>query len=50
MPRRDNFDVARVLLSKAIEDEVLVRIVVENPEIGDASIAVRQVTWGRLRA
>jgi HEPN domain-containing protein len=38
MPRRDNFDVARVLLGKAIEDEVLVRTVVENPEIGDAIV------------
>ncbi|HTA96010.1 MAG TPA: HEPN domain-containing protein [Solirubrobacteraceae bacterium] len=29
---------ARVLLTKAIEDEVLVRTVVENPDIGDAIV------------
>ncbi len=38
MPQRDNFDVARVLLAKAIEDEVLVQTVVENPDIGDAIV------------
>lgn len=38
MPRRDNFDVARVLLAKAIEDEVLVQTVADNPEIGDAIV------------
>ena len=29
---------ARVLLGKAIEDEVLVRTVAENPEIGEAIV------------
>lgn len=38
MQRRDNFDVARVLLMKAIEDETLVRAVAENPDIADAII------------
>jgi HEPN domain-containing protein len=38
MPQRDNFDVARVLLAKAIEDEVLVRTVVDNTDIGDAIV------------
>jgi HEPN domain-containing protein len=38
MPQRDNFDVARVLLAKAIEDEVLVQTVVENTDIGDAIV------------
>lgn len=38
MPQRDNFDVARVLLAKAIEDEVLVQAVVENTDIGDAIV------------
>jgi hypothetical protein len=38
MQQRDNFDVARVLLAKAIEDEVLVRTVAENHNIGDAII------------
>jgi HEPN domain-containing protein len=38
MRKRDNFDVARVLLAKAIEDEVLVRTVVDNPDIGDAIV------------
>jgi HEPN domain-containing protein len=38
MPQRDNFDVARVLLAKAIEDEMLVRTVVENSDIGDAIV------------
>jgi HEPN domain-containing protein len=38
MPRRDNIDVARLLLRKAIEDETLVRTVADNHDIADAIV------------
>jgi HEPN domain-containing protein len=56
MAQRDNFDVARVLLAKAIEDEVLVRTVIENSDIGDAILgfhgqqAVEKLTKAVLTA
>ncbi len=56
MSQRDNFDVARVLLAKAIEDEVLVQTVVDDPHIGDAIIgfhgqqAVEKLTKAVLTA
>ncbi|MGH2879637.1 MAG: HEPN domain-containing protein [Solirubrobacteraceae bacterium] len=38
MPRRDNIDVARILLRKGIEDETLVRTVADNHDIADAIV------------
>lgn len=38
MPQRDNIDVARLLLRKAMEDETLVRTVAENQDIADAIV------------
>lgn len=38
MAQRDNFDVARVLLAKAIEDGTLVWAVAENMDISDAIV------------
>jgi HEPN domain-containing protein len=56
MPRRDKFDVARVLYRKAGEDQALVRVVVDNPEIADAIVgfhaqqAVEKLTKAVLTA
>lgn len=38
MQQRDNIDLARVLLSRAIDEETLVRTVAENPDIADAIV------------
>jgi hypothetical protein len=38
MRRRENLDLARTLLAKAIEDQMLVQKVADDPEIADAIV------------